>query len=123
MEISVTESTVSASILSLHELICFAPRKNRIKRAHINEPIKIVNNLKTKPLNSTPFPSDGRVEVKNQTENGAIMVAGIDKPVAIAGSILTSRANAAAELSGGAAEAKVNPVVNQPDNPANRQVK
>ena len=119
--IRVTRTTVSESILSLHKSIFFPPIKNLIKRANDKEPIKMADNLKTKPLNSTPSPNEGRVDVKSQTDSGAINVVGIDRPVTIAGSILTSNANAAAELRGGAAEAKVNPVTNQPDNPANRQ--
>ena len=81
------------------------------------------SNLKIKPFNSTPSANVGSVEVKTHTDTGAIKVVGIDKPVTIAGSILTSNANAAAELSGGAAEAKVKPVVIQFEKPIARQIK
>ena len=121
--IIVTKTTVNASILTLHASTRFAPIKFLNKSANDSEPIIMADNLKIKPLNSTPSPNVGSVEVKNHTDTGAIKVVGIDKPVTIAGSILTSKANAAAELSGGAAEAKVKPVVIQFEKPIVRQIK
>ena len=121
--IIVTNTTVNASILTFHASTRFAPIKFRNKSANDSEPIIMADNLKIKPLNSTPSPNVGSVEVKTHTDIGAIKLVGIDKPVTIAGSILTSNANAAAELSGGAAEAKVKPVVIQFEKPIVRQIK
>ena len=54
--IIVTKTTVNASISTLHASTRFAPIKFRNKNANESEPI-IIDNLKIKPLNSTPSPN------------------------------------------------------------------
>ena len=122
MAIRATKTTVMPSSLMLQVVIRVPPIKRLIRSATASEPKIIADSRMVKPLKSTPSPRVGKAEVKTQTVKGAIIVAGIARPVTMPGSSRTRIAKAAAELSGGAAEAKVSPVVNQLGRPTKRQM-
>ena len=112
--IAAINTTVIPSRLPAHFEIIVVPVNARIIKANNIAP-KIINNKRIiNGFRFTPAPKISKDCVITQTEIGANKVAGRDTPVTKAGSALTKIANAAAELSGGAAEAKVKPVVNQP---------